>query len=419
MKLLIVDDCPGVVAGLLSGVHWNDLGIDEVYTAGNAEEAKECIKKYSIDIMLCDIEMPGENGIELLQWIKAGEYQAECIFLTSHAEFQYAQEALKLGAVDYVIQPASYAEVEQVITRTIQKRNKNKEKEKYYYVGRTVQTQLNDLVQGAYRDYLNGMLNDRSYEGMVRLGYFPGISVTCYLVLFQVVRWKVLSENWNDELLEFSVSNIMQEILGTDQAVVFKRMERNVFAGIIYAVNGPLSGEEEFQEAVETVQELCERYFHFISACYLSDRKKFEELPDAWEELLIQKNENVSMKKGVFLLSDRMGEDTKRENETIVQFVMEYVRFHLSDELRRDELADAVHLNADYLTRLFKQETGISLKQYIITEKMKEARQMLQTTSLPISLIAAKLGYSNFSHFSSTYKKYYDISPGDERNKEQ
>ena len=58
------------------------------------------------------------------------------------------------------------------------------------------------------------------------------------------------------------------------------------------------------------------------------------------------------------------------------------------DELRREELADAVHLNPDYMARLFKKETGMNLKDYIIQQKMQEAQSLLCTTNLPISLIA-------------------------------
>ena len=86
------------------------------------------------------------------------------------------------------------------------------------------------------------------------------------------------------------------------------------------------------------------------------------------------------------------------------------------DELRREELAEAVHLNPDYMARLFKKETGMNLKDYIIQQKMQEAQSLLCTTNLPISLIAAKVGYTNFGHFSTSYKKFYHKTPQEERS---
>lgn len=68
------------------------------------------------------------------------------------------------------------------------------------------------------------------------------------------------------------------------------------------------------------------------------------------------------------------------------------------------------------LHRLFKKETGMNLKDYIIQQKMQEAQSLLCTTNLPISLIAAKVGYTNFGHFSTSYKKFYHKTPQEERS---
>lgn len=63
MRLLIVDDQPSVSEGLKKGIAWDNLSVDEVLTAYNALEAREILKTTEIDIMLCDIEMPVENGL--------------------------------------------------------------------------------------------------------------------------------------------------------------------------------------------------------------------------------------------------------------------------------------------------------------------------------------------------------------------
>jgi two-component system response regulator YesN len=99
----------------------------------------------------------------------------------------------------------------------------------------------------------------------------------------------------------------------------------------------------------------------------------------------------------------------------LVKQVIQYINEHLEDEIHRDDLADHVHLNADYLTRIFKKETGQTLKEYVIEQKIQEAKSLLRTTNLPVSIIAAKVGYCNFSHFSYTYKKIMGITPQEER----
>ena len=65
MTVLIVDDQINVVSGLVLGIHWDKIGITKVLKAYNAYEAKEQLKKTEADIVLCDIEMPVENGLSL------------------------------------------------------------------------------------------------------------------------------------------------------------------------------------------------------------------------------------------------------------------------------------------------------------------------------------------------------------------
>lgn len=57
----------------------------------------------------------------------------------------------------------------------------------------------------------------------------------------------------------------------------------------------------------------------------------------------------------------------------------------------------------------------MTLKEYIIEQKIRAAQSLLKTTSLPVSFVAAKVGYSNFSHFSKAYKKVMGHTPQEER----
>ena len=79
------------------GIAWKMMGFEHVYTAFNAAEAREILKKAEIAVMLCDIEMPVENGLSLLGWMRGEQMETECIFLTAHADFEYMQEAIREG----------------------------------------------------------------------------------------------------------------------------------------------------------------------------------------------------------------------------------------------------------------------------------------------------------------------------------
>jgi two-component system response regulator YesN len=69
-RLLIVDDEIHAVNGIKSGLQWDELSIVEIHTAYNNRQAKEVFAEHEIDLMICDIEMPQGNGLELLAWVR-------------------------------------------------------------------------------------------------------------------------------------------------------------------------------------------------------------------------------------------------------------------------------------------------------------------------------------------------------------
>lgn len=134
MTVLIINDEVWTADMMKEEVDWAGCGVDEVKTAYDADGARKQIMEGQIDILLCDIEMPRENGIELLRWVREKEYDIECIFLTCHANFIYAQEAVKLNCLDYILMPARTEEIQEVlckVVRGIQKKRDNRQLEQY------------------------------------------------------------------------------------------------------------------------------------------------------------------------------------------------------------------------------------------------------------------------------------------------
>ena len=115
MNVLIVDDQPEVVESMVTGVNWKKIPVEQVFTAYSVKEAQSVFERERIDVLLCDIEMPPTNGFALLRWAQERFSGVVCIFLSAHAEFEYAQEAVKLGSFDYILQPAPYAEIEAAV----------------------------------------------------------------------------------------------------------------------------------------------------------------------------------------------------------------------------------------------------------------------------------------------------------------
>ena len=119
MTVLIVDDQPDVVWGEQNSIDWKNLGIQRILTAYSVGDAETLLLEESVDILLCDIEMPPRSGLELCSLIQEKKLSTRCIFLSAHAEFSYAQEAVRLGGFDYILQPAPYSDIESAVARAI------------------------------------------------------------------------------------------------------------------------------------------------------------------------------------------------------------------------------------------------------------------------------------------------------------
>ena len=82
MNLLLVDDEFDVLNGILNAVNFDVIGVDTVYTSQDAGHAKELLSRCEVDVMVTDIEMPGESGLELMQWVRERRLEIVMLFLS-------------------------------------------------------------------------------------------------------------------------------------------------------------------------------------------------------------------------------------------------------------------------------------------------------------------------------------------------
>nr|AFN84549.1 transcriptional regulator [uncultured bacterium scaffold00090] len=94
-----------------------------------------------------------------------------------------------------------------------------------------------------------------------------------------------------------------------------------------------------------------------------------------------------------------------------IQYVIEIIRKHIWEEIDITGLANEVGYNAYYMTKLFKKETGMSMKEFIVNEKIEIAKTLLETTSLDINKISDSLAFHLPSYFSTVFKKVTGYTP--------
>lgn len=116
-KVIVIDDEMLVRKGIVLETDWNALGCMVVAEAGNGLEGIDAVHKYQPDLLICDIKMPKMDGITMLRQLRQEGNDISVIFLTAYGEFEYAQNALKLLASDYLLKPFQDGELEEAIRR--------------------------------------------------------------------------------------------------------------------------------------------------------------------------------------------------------------------------------------------------------------------------------------------------------------
>lgn len=461
-----------------------------------------------------------ESGLDLLDWLRQRGMTTRCIFLTAHAEFKYAQEALRLGGFDYIMQPAPYEQVADAVSRALDNVKEEWAALELQSRGAVFDDQKKEIVETMLRGFLLGNAPGSSLTAFEELSLVPRRERECWVALMQPLRWKQGEEPWELSLLSTAVGNMSSEVFTPLQVLsvtVAIPAEQCLVLVLQSRVGEPLEADYITRQ-LNYLQSACAQYIHCEAAFYPEGPQPFEQASEIYQKLLQQRSENVALKGGVLLgrpaekapevfripqigawqkllqagcaqameqeacqLLDKLtannqlnsqtlryfyqdfmqmlfslpekkrqddmfrepealelyrngmktvpdmkalvhyvasvwDSETEENSQSTVEIIMAYIAEHLENELRREELAEAVHLNPDYMARLFKKETGLNLKDYIIQQKMQEAQSLLCTTNLPISLIAAKVGYTNFGHFSTSYKKFYHKTPQEERS---
>lgn len=103
-------------------------------------------------------------------------------------------------------------------------------------------------------------------------------------------------------------------------------------------------------------------------------------------------------------------------NKQIYSDIADYIRRNISKNIKISEIADAFGYSSKYLSHLFSEVRGISLKQFIMSQKIETASFYLTDTDRTITEIASEVGFSDMHNFSRTFKKITGLTPSDYRN---
>jgi len=123
-RVLVVDDDPSILDIL--GQYMRIIGLEAVFVSSGESALKE-FKKGEFDIVISDIKMANMDGLTLLSEIKKIDYDVAFIIITGYPSIESVMEAMKKGAIDYLVKPFQFDEIKLKIERALIEKEMNKQ----------------------------------------------------------------------------------------------------------------------------------------------------------------------------------------------------------------------------------------------------------------------------------------------------
>lgn len=475
MKILIVDDELPIREWLKMSMVNLEGEESEVNTASNGKEAWEQFGRWLPDMVITDIKMPKMGGLELLQRIKTAHPDTYVVMLTSYSEFEYAREAIKYQANEYVLKNEITADIlKQILHNYRENRKERGEPRKTQYIkswiedpGKTeafpigskegahifaIAYEEKEPLNEVFDSYLNTFvlqIEHACYEKDISVwvcSYKDRHSAgACFGEAMSFCQDIAVLK---DTAIGFSGfgTNVIEACRRARMALNLKFYEphQNILmyreeTGSIEKIKGirksivSMVHKERQEEAREYIIDL----FRVLEKEQILDlvevKELFGDIVDAYkvskmefaghelEELCSQVKDSISDAESLEELKKRIDTFLKELKGTMVigekaysgyvKSAIAYVVNNYDSIGSLTEVADYVNINTEYFCRLFKAETGVTFNSYLTNYRIQKAVELLSKTELKVYEVAERVGYSNLSYFSRVFKKVTGVNP--------
>ncbi len=113
-------------------------------------------------------------------------------------------------------------------------------------------------------------------------------------------------------------------------------------------------------------------------------------------------------------ISDCIAHMEKRNSDrasSSIDSVKQYIRDHLADDLSLETVAAQVFISPKYLSKLFKEENGVTYTEYVTSQRMEKARLLIESNDMTVEQVAAMVGYGTAAYFIKKFKEMYGCTP--------
>lgn len=387
LKLLIVDDEYLIRNLLRNCIRWENYGICIAGEAADANEALDLVDEIRPDLIFTDICMPSMDGIDFSRLVLEKYPEIKIVILTGHDDFEYAKRSIKAGISDFILKPIDNKEIKKVATEL--KRKIEDEKERRNTLRQLEQRFFN--VSASYGQAVNALNykvaagKNKTYDEIVFHGP-PGKN--------QIFNAEVFAFNLRAGIPEKAVELIDSFYDGIKAGINPEIDPIRITASNIISVI--LNVASEFDIKIDDIFNTSGSPFEKVF--------KINDLPEI-----------ISLLKEITIavIHTIRARHKKKDDRIIVQ-IQEYLRENISSYgLSLASVAEKFHINASYLSRLFKKEMGVNFTEQLTKIRIEKAIRLLQETDMKVYKIGEAVGIYDPHYFSICFKKFTGMSIND------
>lgn len=415
-QVLIVDDEQNISKGIKHLFNYSAIDVDNIFIALSGYEALDILRTHEITLMITDIKMEGMDGLELMHEANLLYPWIQVIIISAFEEFEYAQKAIQLGAKDYLIKPLDSNHLINSIRNCLLNKTK-KPTENYSALSGNEEMHI-DIFDKESSGKKKGSewVTEVLKEKRIKLDkeYYVSIQLT-------LANKKEIKSKYKEELITLirqtvnskcCIHIIIEEpfyiIIGWDNFRMIHpayteieyigmltrqwqhSMENKYPVKLLVGYSQVLKGESSISELIRQTNEVLKLHQQgsMIHTYYYGDYN--------WS--LFKKSSSQS--------------NFRSQESLLIKKVKNYIKNHYTQRgLSLNQIAEANHISSNYLSNLFKQETGKNVWDYVIKLRMEESRYLWLNTDMKVYEISDHIGYESADHFSRVFKKSFGESP--------
>lgn len=455
ISALVVDDERMVRQGLQSLTNWDAYEISFVGEAKDGIQALRFLSKQAVDVMFVDITMPNMNGFELMKRVQELHPQVKFVILTCHHEFDYAQEALQLGAIDYIVKTLLNRDnvdetAKRIVSRLKRETERKHEAVPLYNGGLYMYRPL----AAPFTSFENQLIASNSLvvkelgrswfrletsavsipqESLLfelqELGQFV-VMPQCGKKAEEIEPWLIehgerLLFYYSDaggsrcfHLSEEELLGLMKQLTAVDQREqqkFFNELEQ--YRWLLYPQewNAWTKRVKQLQPQPSYLQQLCNQFYRQV-VLSINIAEPYIDVPEQPDTSCWKTVEHWLQQFSV-LLRSRMG-DLSFSHEVMLCMIkaIRYMHQQIALELNQNDIAYQVGMSRSYFSQCFKRFFGVSFGIVLRELRIDAAKQMLVRTQLSISEIANRVGFVDHKYFSRTFKAQFGVYPTEYRS---